>query len=943
MTRLPISEPDIFDGKDPLSFPIWKLAFDALINHRTITDTDKLNLLNKYLGGEAKKAVRGFLMLPPSEAYSAAYGLLINRYGDNFRLASVFQERLRSWPRIGSTDIGGMRNFIDFLIQCRTAKRSYTALKTLDDETENTALTKKLPVWIARQWARRVSAYRESTGEYPPFSDFVDFLVQEDTVANDPLSRELQKAEKSKERVKGGSFAAEISVKPDGRKFGRCLFCGEQHSLDMCRRFGAELLEVRRRFVRENRLCFGCFNRGHIASDCKDRKICQFCRGGHPTSLHYHDPAATRESSDASVTACASNNSTTMTPYKSAMVVPTYISHCSNPDKEVLVYTMIDSQSDSSFVTERTAEALGLEGREIRLSLSTMTANNKVVKCNRFSGLEVRGYGSKLKISLPNLYSRKTIPINRQHIPSSDMIDGWPHLEPLREILVPKLNCDVGLLIGYDCPRALYPREVLGATGNGDGPFGQRTDLGWSIVGVVRQATDGETDPIGYSHRIAANQVRGSQITLQKRSKEIVSPADCLRLLESDFHDRVCREESASADERSFLKIMKEGIRVDPSQHYSMPLPFNKKKEKLFDNRQLVVNRAISLRRKLIKDSNYREEYCRFMEDMIERGYAEEVKEYGGNSWYIPHFGVFHKTKGKLRVVFDCAAKYDGIALNDTLLKGPDYLNSLVGILCRFRKFPTAFSCDVEKMFYNFNVHPEDRDYLRFLWWKGGDVNQPLSTYRMTVHLFGAVSSPACASFGLRRIIEDFPECGQDVLKFVNQDFYVDDGLKSVETEKDAIDLVRRTVEVCQRRGVRLHKFTSNSETLLKSIPESECAAKNNLLTLDLDEYPTERVLGMIWNIKSDSFQYRVNLDKTPNTRRGVLSVTSSIFDPVGWIAPFTLRAKIILQQLCKENPEWDDKVPESILKYWEAWYQEAGILHNLSLQRCFQPNYPSE
>ena len=174
------------------------------------------------------------------------------------------------------------------------------------------------------------------------------------------------------------------------------------------------------------------------------------------------------------------------------------------------------------------------------------------------------------------------------------------------------------------------------------------------------------------------------------------------------------------------------------------------------------------------------------MEDMISRGFAEEVLNPDVVSkkgvWYLPHFGVYHKMKGKLRVVFDCAAKYEGVSLNDTLLKGPDYLNSLIGILCRFRLHSVAFSCDVEKMFYCFHVHSIDRDFLRFLWWKDGDTSQPPTTYRMTAHLFGAVSSPACASFGLRRVAYEFPKFGKEVSDFITNDFYVDDGLKSVPT-----------------------------------------------------------------------------------------------------------------------------------------------------------------
>ena len=266
------------------------------------------------------------------------------------------------------------------------------------------------------------------------------------------------------------------------------------------------------------------------------------------------------------------------------------------------------------------------------------------------------------------------------------------------------------------------------------------------------------------------------------------------------------------------------------------------------------------------------------MADMLDRGFAEEVFDEPDEPnqqtdwyWYVPHFGVFHKTKKKLRVVFDCSAKYKGISLNDTLLKGPDFINSLIGILCRFRKHSIAFGCDLEKMFYAFHVHTEDRNYLRFLWWRGGNTNRPLSTYRMTAHLFGAISSPACATFGLRYIAREFPTYGADVLDFIGNDFYVDDGLKSVSSEEAAISLVKRTVELCKIRGVRLHKCSSNSENLLKSLPESECAVKAKSLSLDLDEYPTERVLGVLWDIKLDAFRFRVIAEKNPQTRRDIV------------------------------------------------------------------------
>ena len=83
---------------------------------------------------------------------------------------------------------------------------------------------------------------------------------------------------------------------------------------------------------------------------------------------------------------------------------------------------------------------------------------------------------------------------------------------------------------------------------------------------------------------------------------------------------------------------------------------------------------------------------------------------------------------------------------------GPDFINSLCGVLYRFRKEPVAFVCDIEQMFLQFRVKTSHQDYLRFLWWENGTVDSEPCTYCMTRHLFGAVSSPDCANFALRKI-----------------------------------------------------------------------------------------------------------------------------------------------------------------------------------------------
>ena len=102
----------------------------------------------------------------------------------------------------------------------------------------------------------------------------------------------------------------------------------------------------------------------------------------------------------------------------------------------------------------------------------------------------------------------------------------------------------------------------------------------------------------------------------------------------------------------------------------------------------------------------------------------------------------------KVRVVFDCAAKYENTSLNDQLF-------TLFGVLLRFRQDPIALTSDVEAMFHQVRVSPEDTSSLRFLWWPDADLSQAPLEYMMQVHIFGATSSPSCACFALQRTAED--------------------------------------------------------------------------------------------------------------------------------------------------------------------------------------------
>lgn len=190
----------------------------------------------------------------------------------------------------------------------------------------------------------------------------------------------------------------------------------------------------------------------------------------------------------------------------------------------------------------------------------------------------------------------------------------------------------------------------------------------------------------------------------------------------------------------------------------------------------------------------------------------------------------------------------------------------------------------------------------------------------MTVHLFGSGSSPGCANFALKRIATDHEEeFGQDAANFVRDNFYVDDGLKSVPTIAEAVKLIESTRKLCTKGELRLHKFSSNSREVLETIPEDERAKGLKNLDLHQSSLPMERALGVQWCMETDLFQFRITLQDKPLTRRGILSTVSSVYDPLGYLAPFILIGKQILQQLCHDKADWDEPIPDQARVNWRS------------------------
>ncbi|PWA32804.1 hypothetical protein CCH79_00018048 [Gambusia affinis] len=245
---------------------------------------------------------------------------------------------------------------------------------------------------------------------------------------------------------------------------------------------------------------------------------------------------------------------------------------------------------------------------------------------------------------------------------------------------------------------------------------------------------------------------------------------------------------------------------------------------------------------------------------------------------------------------------------------------------------------DIQAMFHQVKVAEQDRDFLRFLWWPEGDISRELKVYRMTVHLFGAVSSPSCASYALKKTADDNKEDFSELAVLaVKRNFYVDDCLMSLGSEEEAIKMVNELNALCKRGGFQLEKWISNSRAVLHSIPEEHWAKDLKELNLDQDDLPAERVLGLLWCVESDSFKFKMKMKHQSPTRCGMLSITSSLYNPLGFLSPAILPAKMMQQELCRRSCGWDDVIPLDILKRWEQWLEEVKLLASFKVARCMQ------
>ena len=271
-------------------------------------------------------------------------------------------------------------------------------------------------------------------------------------------------------------------------------------------------------------------------------------------------------------------------------------------------------------------------------------------------------------------------------------------------------------------------------------------------------------------------------------------------------------------------------------------------------------------------------------------------------------------------------------------MQGPDQTRTLIGVLLRFRSEAVALQGDIKAMFHQVRVSPRDSDSLRFLWWPDGNIDAQPQEYQMLVHQFGATSSPSVCGLAFRRCAVDNLTCAEaNVIESVMENFYVDNFLVSFKSVNEPTMLVQAVREFLGSARFHLTKLASNRTEVLKLLPREE--VKSFLEHKAFGSLEKKKALGVQWSVKTDMLGVRVDFKKRKAARRGILSTVSQCYDPLGFIQPALLPAKIFLQGLCPKGLGWDNPVSLEDRAWLKQWLVGLEGLRSLQVPRCFTPS----
>ncbi|XP_054279172.1 uncharacterized protein LOC128997557 [Macrosteles quadrilineatus] len=920
-------------------WPAWIAEYRRSTEINDYTDLENLQRLQKCITGKAKEMISALLIYP--ENVPEIVNLLERRFGRPDIIIKNLIASVKGRPPTKDYKPDTLVAFSDMVRNLVVTVKSLKQDHYLFNPQLMEELTEKLSTNMKLNWGMFVTSPQSQLKQPIGLDSFSTWLssVADAAIICTPSTSTSGNFKNMASRNESNSKNFVLVQHEGDKKFKKriCVCCKKQdHTLTECKQFLKYDVNKRWETVKSNSLCFNCLKTKHRAMTCRNKLACGVngCTYFHNKLLHVTSKEEGANKETPKLEIHSEHMGFQEEPVARVLLRVLSVTLVGKNGKQIETFALIDDGSTISVIEKGLVEELEIDGPTKPVSFSWTDGSVYTEKESQTVTLTVIGDTGE-HLTLNNVKTLTALQLPIQSMNSEQMKNKWSYLQEIPEEVFQRGR--PRLLIGHEHVHLTVPLKVI--IGPTNAPIALKSKLGWTIngpTGNVNYQTRIDNDFVMFKHETNSDMLELN--TLVKES------------FERDFIDCPIKESNKSDEEVRAEKILENTCSQTEDGCWQTGLLWKEDKPWLPESRSVALKRFNYVENKMKEDPKLCQQYHQKIASYAEKGYAkklnlDEVKNKSEKTWYLPHFPVYNPRKpDKFRFVFDAASKSHGKSLNSCLLPGPNLFNSLISILFQFRKHEIAYAADIEEMFLRIKIIPEDQDSLRFLWRE--ETDGKLQEWCMTSMIFGAVCSPTSAIYITRKNSEKHGEEYPDAKLAVNQQFYMDDYLDSNQSVEEAKSLIEGVVNICKKGGFNLRNFISNSPELMSCLPKKSWS-KNYLKEEDvgITTDDTERVLGIHWNFHEDFFLFKINFVKVkkevvdlkePPTKRQVLQAVMSIYDPIGFITPITMKGKILVQNLWKMNVQWDERIPAQLEKAWRNWMKDVKISENLKIPRCY-------
>lgn len=617
-------------------------------------------------------------------------------------------------------------------------------------------------------------------------------------------------------------------------------------------------------------------------------------------------------------------------------VVVLKIGNCSE-SKAILV----DCGSTISLIDDEFASNLNLGGYSYPLTLCWSGNQKRVDEYSRIIQVSVQTLSPIPKTFTMHFHTFYQLGIGDQKFVAAEIKARYPYLNDLN---LHDYNEIVGV-IGIDQVFAFVQLKKF---------FAPAGDMASNLIGIKGPLGDyviGSKDPISYVYRsLQANNSTNyqgklpayyhqSEISELARYEEIILGEDYYKY---DFDDR------KDASDTYALELLETHVKRSPNgKNFEAPLLWKDECPELPTQSSFkVAYRRLKIMLKHAESQGKYGEVEKQMRDLLEKNYASEVppeliNKLSNKIFYNPIFFISPPGK-RMRMIWDAKAEVEeGKSLNSFLLSGPNLYNEMLKILYKMREGKFLFKGDCQEMFHQVVIREEDRDALRFLFQFTGEA---LKVYQMDRMVFGVVCSPSTSQFVVQKIANEFQNSHPEAAQTIKLHLYVDDLVRSVNSIEEGKKLIYEVRTILASGGFKLVKFNATDERLFSLLNEKLSDSEKQEEKLFSRE-AEEKLLGYVINFQHDMLTISLAMPKIQKilnsvahipTKKEVLRITLSFFDPLGTFMFFVSKLKLIYHWVCDEKIDWDDKIPEKLMNFWTKALQYIPMLENISIPRCY-------